>query len=128
MDSRLTCPRSAELFWLRHFVGRKQIPEFFRGAFASNGLWVYEEHVAMVKGLGLPCNKLLEWSPEDGWEPLCQFLDKEVPERSFPEGNPSSAFAKRLEDAMKEYNDRALRNMLTFSALCLLVLALLIAL
>lgn len=123
----LTWSCSAELFWARQFVGRRQIPEFFRGAFASNGLWVYEEHLAMVKGLGLRPDRLLEWSPDDGWKPLCQFLDKEVPEDPFPQGNHSSSFARRLQDEMKEYNDRALRNMLAMSATCLLLVVLYIA-
>ena len=30
------------------------MPRFFRGSFESNGKWVYEQYVAMVRGLGLP--------------------------------------------------------------------------
>lgn len=40
----------------------------------------------MIRGL-VPKDKLLEWSPEDGWKPLCGFLGKPVPDIPFPHAN-----------------------------------------
>ncbi|CAI7568329.1 unnamed protein product [Penicillium viridicatum] len=108
---------SADLFWIRQTMSRTMMPRFFRGSFESNGKWVYEEHVAMVRGLDLPDGRLLEWSVEDGWEPLCRFLGKPVPDIPFPNGNPPKAWAERIGKTMEAHHKRAVRNMLVFGAL-----------
>ncbi|KAJ6188269.1 hypothetical protein N7519_003177 [Penicillium mononematosum] len=98
---------SADLFWIRQTMSRTMMPRFFRGSFQSNGKWVYEQHVAMVRGLGLPEDRLLEWSVEDGWEPLCRFLSKPVPDIPFPNGNPPKAWAERIAKTMEAHHRRA---------------------
>ncbi|CAG7943062.1 unnamed protein product [Penicillium salamii] len=108
---------SAELFWIRQTMSRTMMPRFFRESLESNGKWVYKQHVAMIRGLGLPKDRLLEWSVEDGWEPLCNFLDKPVPVIDFPNGNPPKAWAERIGKTMKSHHDRAIRNMFLFGAL-----------
>lgn len=109
---------SAELFWARQYMSRSQLPGFFGGSFASNGVWVYQEHAAMVRGLGLPRERLLEWQAADGWVPLCEFLDKPVPaDIPFPKGNPTTEWMQRVGATMQEHNKRALRNMAAFVAL-----------
>lgn len=40
----------------------------------------------MIRGL-VPPERLLEWNVQEGWEPLCKFLDKEVPDEPFPHVN-----------------------------------------
>lgn len=40
----------------------------------------------MIRGL-VPKERLLEWTVLEGWEPLCEFLDKEVPDEPFPHIN-----------------------------------------
>ena len=44
----------------------------------------------------------LEWSVEEGWEPLCKFLDKNVPEEPFPHSNSTAGqqFEKQLGRAV----------------------------
>jgi hypothetical protein len=109
---------STELFWPRQYMSRSQLPGFFAGSFASNGVWVYQEHIAMVRGLGLPPNRLLEWQAADGWEPLCEFLNKPVPANMpFPKGNPTTEWMQRVGATMQEHNKRALRNMAVFGTL-----------
>lgn len=109
---------SADLFWIRQTMSRTMMPRFFRGSLESNGKWVYKQHVAMIKGLGLPKDQFLEWSVEDGWEPLCEFLGKPLPAIDFPNGNPPKAWAERIARTMKSHHDRAVRNMLIFGAFC----------
>lgn len=46
----------------------------------------YDAHVAAVRG-GIPSERLVEWRPGDGWEPLCQALGVPVPESAFPWSN-----------------------------------------
>jgi len=70
----------------------------------------------MVRGLGLPRERLLEWTAADGWEPLCQFLGKDVPLEAFPQGNPTTEWVERVGAAMQEHNRRASRNMAIFVA------------
>jgi hypothetical protein len=55
----------------------------------------------------VPAERLLVWSPGDGWEPLCDFLELPVPETPFPRVNDSQQFAERIVDssliAIKEH-------------------------
>lgn len=99
-----------ELYWARRFVWREVLPLFFRGSAAENGKWVYREHMAMVRGL-VPPERLLEWTVEDGWAPLCKFLGKEVPKKEFPKGNAPDAFARTITVGQARQNRIALRNM-----------------
>jgi type IV secretory pathway TrbF-like protein len=71
----------------------------------------------MVRGLGLPRDRLLEWTAADGWEPLCEFLGKDVPTEAFPQGNPTTEWVERVGATMQEHNRRAVRNMLVFFAM-----------
>ncbi|KAL2807822.1 hypothetical protein BJX63DRAFT_57265 [Aspergillus granulosus] len=119
---------SAELFWVRQTMCRTLMPTFFRGSFVSNGKWVYEQHVATIRGLGLPEERLLEWSVEDGWQPLCRFLGKEVPAGGeFPNGNPPKAWAERIQKTTVEYHKRAVRNMVITAAVLFALLGVIIA-
>jgi len=65
----------------------------------------------MVRGL-VPPERLLEWSVQDGWEPLCKFLDKPVPEGPFPHVNTrSEGWKKREEEWNKTIVSKSIRNM-----------------
>src|SRR5947209_7131835 len=46
----------------------------------------------------VPADRLLVWSPGDGWEPLCEFLELPVPEMPFPHLNESAQFVERVVD------------------------------
>jgi hypothetical protein len=46
----------------------------------------------------VPSDRLLVWSPSEGWEPLCEFLEVAVPEMPFPHLNDSKEFNDRLTD------------------------------
>ncbi|KAF2095094.1 hypothetical protein NA57DRAFT_68099 [Rhizodiscina lignyota] len=100
----------AELYWTLQLCTGEINKFFFRGSFRYNGKWVNEEHTAMVKGL-VPEERLLEWDAKDGWEPLCKFLDKQVPDTKFPHGNMGTAFMNRLHEVQKDQYRRALKNM-----------------
>jgi Sulfotransferase domain len=47
----------------------------------------------------VPADRLLVWSPVDGWEPLCEFLEVPVPSVPVPHVNDSAAFADMLNGA-----------------------------
>jgi hypothetical protein len=63
--------------------------------FMSSAMQRYHEEVQSA----VPADRLLVWSVEEGWEPLCEFLDVPVPETPFPRLNDSAEFGERLIDA-----------------------------
>ena len=63
-----------------------------------------ERHNAEVRA-HVPARQLLEWSPADGWGPLCEFLDRPVPAALLPCVNDSAAFNVRLIAAAMETLD-----------------------
>jgi hypothetical protein len=44
----------------------------------------------------VPAERLLVWHPNDGWEPLCEFLDVEVPDEPVPNVNDTDAFKQGI--------------------------------
>jgi len=54
----------------------------------------YERHNEEVRA-GVPSERLLEWQPGDGWEPLCAALDVPVPDAPFPHTNTTTEFRAR---------------------------------
>ncbi|KAH6699995.1 hypothetical protein BKA64DRAFT_655494 [Cadophora sp. MPI-SDFR-AT-0126] len=69
---------------------------FFRGDFKNQGRNVYEEYNAMIRGLA-PKDRFLEYHVSEGWEPLCEFLGKDVPKREMPNENSGKVFQGRFE-------------------------------
>jgi len=45
----------------------------------------------------VPANRLLEWQPGDGWEPICAALGVSVPADPFPHENSSEEFHANVE-------------------------------
>lgn len=126
----------ADLYWTRVFVDELLKPYFY-GSWERHGKWVYEEHSAMVRGL-VPGDNLLEWSVEEGWEPLCKyvlycwncsaaaadslrFLDKETPSEEFPSGNTPEYLKAAYEADLRPLLVRAQRN-IAISVGCLCVI------
>jgi hypothetical protein len=71
--------------------------EHMSGAFRR-----YNEEVQAT----VPADRLLVWAPEDGWEPLCEFLELPVPDAPFPCVNDSKAFGERIVDASLQAIER----------------------
>lgn len=57
----------------------------------------YERRVAQVRAEIAP-DRLVEWQPTDGWEPLCRALGVPVPDRPFPHENSTAAFLDRQRE------------------------------
>jgi hypothetical protein len=53
----------------------------------------YDRHHAMVRRM-VPKDQLLEYRLGSGWEPLCAFLEKDIPDEPFPHGNEAEALRK----------------------------------
>ncbi|KAK1967052.1 hypothetical protein LY78DRAFT_656707 [Colletotrichum sublineola] len=110
-----------EAFWAWHVYERFLWALFFRApdgdmakAIRRNGKWIYREHCDMIRGM-VPPDRLLEWSADEGWEPLCRFLGKEVPNVPFPHANaggPGGGWKAREEMATKRWVEGALTNLI----------------
>jgi hypothetical protein len=75
----------------------------------------------MVNGiLANEPGRLLEWSVEIDWGPLCSFLGKPVPENmEFPHGNALKEFLVKAARVSVERNSEAQQNMAIFLAVLL---------
>lgn len=56
----------------------------------------FERHNEAVRAAVDP-EKLLVYDVRQGWEPLCAFLDVDVPDAPFPRGNEAGAFAGKIQ-------------------------------
>jgi hypothetical protein len=58
-------------------------------------LAAYERNTAEVRA-ECPAGRLVEWSPGDGWGPICAALEMPEPDRPFPWVNTSVQFNERM--------------------------------
>jgi hypothetical protein len=54
-----------------------------------------ERHNEQVKR-DVPAERLLVWEVTDGWEPLCEFLEVDVPDEPLPHVNDRDTFLERV--------------------------------
>ncbi|MCB1487289.1 MAG: hypothetical protein KDJ88_07505 [Bauldia sp.] len=83
---------SRKLIWKRNL--RDTLPD------RARAIAEYERHVADVKAT-VPADRLLVFSVDQGWEPLCTFLDVPVPDTPFPNVNDRAQIQKALRDMTK---------------------------
>ena len=57
----------------------------------AGAIAAYEAHNAAVRA-AVPAERLVEWRPGDGWEPLCSRLGTAVPAEPFPNVNSTEEF------------------------------------
>ena len=55
----------------------------------------YEKHNAEVRAEA-PADRLMDWTPSDGWGPICAALDVPVPAEPFPVTNTTSEFRQMM--------------------------------
>lgn len=127
---------SKECFWSWHCYLRYMWPGLFRAldgnpetGMKRNAKWVYRrmcicpliivglcllnvltEHYDMVRGM-VPKERLLEWCVDDGWEPLCKFLEKPVPDEPFPIMNTGAGFAGQEQKLAMRWVGGAAKNL-----------------
>ena len=58
---------------------------------------VYREHIEDVKK-SVRAENLLLMDVKEGWQPLCEFLNVELPAEEFPRTNTKSMYQKRLSE------------------------------
>ncbi len=80
--------------WTR--MGRGMLTSFTPGwrdeESAKAAYLAYNDHVRATA----PPDRLVEWHPEDGWDPVCRALGLSVPDRPFPHANTTAEIRKEL--------------------------------
>ena len=62
----------------------------------------YRQRLADVRA-AVPAERLVEWQPGDGWEPLCTALGVAVPDEPFPFENSTSEFVERVRSRSSQH-------------------------
>ena len=83
---------SRKLIWKRNH--RDTMPD------RAKAVAEYERHIADVKAT-VPPEKLLVFTVDQGWEPLCAFLGVPVPDTPFPNVNDRAEIQKAIGDMTK---------------------------
>lgn len=85
-------------FYATLLRGLQQV--LYHGDFEGQGKVAFVEHGGYLRDT-VPPDLLLEYRIQQGWQPLCEFLGKEIPTCDFPKSNGRDAFWKgcRARDA-----------------------------
>lgn len=95
----------------------------WKSDFPTYGKKYFRQHNELVKKLVSP-EKLLEIDisqTNEPWEPLCEFLGTEVPEKEFPRGNDVAAFLAEAEEHTRAKYSAIFGKMLMRSSLLVVV-------
>jgi Sulfotransferase domain len=83
--ARYFAPDAPDDGWTR--MGRGMMnsftPSWRDESAAKEAYLAYNDHVRATA----PSSRLIEWAPEDGWEPICSALGLDVPDHPFPHVN-----------------------------------------
>jgi Sulfotransferase domain len=77
-----------QLRMIKDLLGTRFIPDVSDEAAAKRA---YERHNAEVRA-ETPAERLVDWHPGDGWEPICAALELAVPDEPFPHVNTTAEF------------------------------------
>ena len=84
--------REERLAMLKEMWDRTLTPDWDQ---PDAAMQAYELHNQSVRQLAPP-QRLIEWQPGQGWEPLCRALDLPVPDQPFPHLNTTDDFRRML--------------------------------
>ena len=76
----------------------------------ANAPAVYREHYQRIKEL-VPKERLLEYELGSGWEPMCKFLGKPMPDEPFPHINENVALQDWIDLVSKNGVLNVLKNL-----------------
>ncbi|EZF33303.1 hypothetical protein H109_07612 [Trichophyton interdigitale MR816] len=68
----------------------------------KNARVVYDRYHLEIEDL-VPRGQLLHYRMGQGWEPLCEFLGKPVPDAEFPWANEEAELMKKREKMLRDY-------------------------
>lgn len=76
---------------------RRGLHDRFSDDFESKDAMIaaYERHNAEVRA-EVPAHRLIDWTPSDGWGPICAALGVPVPDEPFPLTNTTAEFRQMI--------------------------------
>ncbi|KAI0170987.1 hypothetical protein BJ166DRAFT_517482 [Pestalotiopsis sp. NC0098] len=103
----------SKMFWVNVNEERLTYGGLFRTDYRKFAKDAYRDHYAMLDEAtkGMSEDKVLRWKAQDGWGPLCAFLDKKVPNEEFPNRNALEAVVKTVIGSLMKDANEAYRNM-----------------
>ncbi|KAG6988577.1 hypothetical protein G7Y79_00070g096760 [Physcia stellaris] len=101
--------RDVHLRWVKYWMGVHSAEEM--RSLAKNK---YREHYASVRKT-VPKERLLEYRLGSGWEPLCTFLGKEVPDVEFPKVNETASMQEKMAIIARRGVKNLLKRALLFT-------------
>ena len=90
-------------------------------AWKANAKSAYEAHNEMIKRI-TPKDRLLLFQLDEGWDPLCKFLNKTVPDVPFPRVNETAAVQEKINLYIAQSYKRSLISFLRKAAPAIVVL------
>ena len=75
------------IVWQNTFHGKASDPDYAKQIFR-------EHNQAVIKQV--PADRLLVFEAQDGWEPLCRFLEVPIPEEEYPHLNDTAQMQKSI--------------------------------
>jgi len=95
-------PRLQKVMKVMDFAKVAIIHDHFQDRFADKEYMenVFNDHNEEVKNY-VPADKLLVYDVREGWEPLCKFLDVEVPGEPLPHTNKKEDFQAMVAELMQ---------------------------
>lgn len=87
----------------------------------ANARQAFKDHYVRIRKAA-PKERLLEYKLGSGWEPLCEFLGKPIPDAEFPRLNESKLFEKMMDGVAMKCLERSLANVgIVLAALIIVV-------
>lgn len=81
----------------------------FRGDFLDRdvAIAIYRDHNQAVRD-EVPAERLVDWTADQGWAPICAALGIDVPDRPFPRRNDRSEMSRRIAllQRMKAFKEK----------------------
>ena len=76
---------------------RRGMADRFSADFGNEAAMIaaYERHNAEVRA-EVPADRLIDWTPSDGWRPICEGLGMAVPDEPFPLTNTTNEFREMI--------------------------------
>ncbi|WP_187430944.1 hypothetical protein ROLI_033330 [Roseobacter fucihabitans] len=72
-------------------MDRIVVQDLIGGTDQDSAIKAYRHNNEKVRDI-IPADRLLVFTPTDGWEPLCRFLEVDVPEGDFPRSHARDEF------------------------------------
>ena len=67
------------------------VQDLIGGTDKGSAIQAYRRHNKKVRDT-IPADRLLVFTPTDGWEPLCRFLEVDIPDGDFPRSHARDEF------------------------------------